>query len=174
MILWGELMRETGYDDSTLFEEFCQGFKITGQATHSNEFLPGLQTALRSVDDLRQNSVWLKRRAIGKCQSSGDPQMDQIIWENGWICGPFSEQEIDAQMGHNMWLAARRFGLQQSSKVRLIDDCLSSGVNSAFSGTNKLTLMGIDALASMILCAMGCASTGKSFNWWAPKESAFR
>lgn len=97
--------------------------------------------------------------------------MDLTVWSKtlkerdcGWICGPFSEAEIDNQLGHPNWLATRRFGLQQPNKVRLIDDCLPSGVNSAFSGTNKLTLMGIDALASLVLCAMDCVSNTKKFN----------
>ena len=162
-------MEETGFDDANLFDEFCKGFKVTGKATHCNEFPHGFQPPLRSVDDLKQNAVWLRKRSIGKCVGSGNREMDCTVWSKtlkerdcGWICGPFTEQEVDAQLGHSHWLATRRFGLQQPNKVRLIDDCLSSGVNSAFTGTNKLTLMGVDALASLVLCVM-ISSGGDSF-----------
>ena len=52
-------MEETGFDDANLFDEFCKGFKVTGKATHCNEFPHGFQPPLRSVDDLKQNAVWL-------------------------------------------------------------------------------------------------------------------
>lgn len=38
LLLWKELLDETSYDDAGLFDEFWQGFKVTGPATHSNEF----------------------------------------------------------------------------------------------------------------------------------------
>ncbi|CAK9102393.1 Uncharacterized protein SCF082_LOCUS47864 [Durusdinium trenchii] len=171
LLLWKELLEETSFDDPNLFDEFCKGFKVTGKATHCDEFPHGFQPPLRSVEDLKQNSVWLKKRSIGKCKSSGNLEMDRTVWSKtlkerdcGWICGPFTEQEVDAQLGHSQWLATRRFGLQQPNKVRLIDNCLSSGVNSAFSGTNKLTLLGVDALASLVLCVMNCVSSSTRFN----------
>ena len=38
----------------------------------------------------------------------------------------------------------------------MIDDCLSSGLNSAYSSANKLRLMAVDALVSLFLCMSGC------------------
>ena len=51
-------------------------------------------------------------------------------------------------------IAARRFSIAQKDKVRMIDDCLSSGLNSAFSTSNKLQLMDVDVLVAMVMCAM--------------------
>ena len=59
-------------------------------------------------------------------------------------------------------ICTRRFPLQQPTKIRLIDDGLESGLNSAYSCYNKLTLMDMDAvvaLANLVLQAFaskGC------------------
>ena len=47
------------------------------------------------------------------------------------------------------WICTRRFPLKQSTKVRLIDDGLESGLNSAFSCYNKLSLMDMDAVVAL-------------------------
>lgn len=36
----------------------------------------------------------------------------------------------------------------------MIDDCLASGLNSAFSSSNTLQLMDIDVLVAMVMCAL--------------------
>lgn len=172
ILLWKELADLTGFDDPTLFDEYTKGFSVTGPSVHSPQFPHGIHLAQRSMEDLKLNAVWLKRRAIGRCVSSGDRQMDEEVWEktmaeqqNGWISGPYTEAEVDKMEGGKAWLATRRFGLQQPKKVRLIDDCLASGLNSAFAGTNKLTLMGVDALTSLVLCISKHVALGKGFSF---------
>ena len=54
-------------------------------------------------------------------------------------------------MGSERWLATRRFPLEQREKVRLIDDALRSGLNSAFRTSNKLTLFDGDTLVAMVV-----------------------
>ena len=54
----------------------------------------------------------------------------------------------------------RRFPLQQKDKARLTDNCLSSGLNSAFSSANKLRLMAVDTLVSLFLCISRCRVNG--------------
>ena len=162
LLVWKQLMDMTGYDDPLLFEEVCKGFKLTGVANRSNEFPMAYQAATLSEQQLRTSAQWLRKSTIGKCRPSHDPALDETTWEQtlqerdkGWLRGPFSEDQICAMLGGSQqWLATRRFPLQQKDKVRMIDDCLDSGLNSAFSSTNKLVLLDVDALAAMILCAM--------------------
>ena len=54
----------------------------------------------------------------------------------------------------------RRFPLQQKDKARLTDNCLSSGLNSAFSSANKLRLMAVATLVSLFLCISRCRVNG--------------
>ena len=65
----------------------------------------------------------------------------------GWLAGPYySEEEISRLVQTDNWICTRRFPLQQPNKVRLIDDGLDSGLNSAFSSYNKLKLMDMDSV----------------------------
>ena len=46
----------------------------------------------------------------------------------------------------------------QNEKVRVIDDCLQSGVNTAYTTLNKLRLMDADHYISLILLVFACIS----------------
>ena len=74
--------------------------------------------------------------------------------------GSFTLHQVEAMMGGSEWIATRRFPLEQKDKVRMIDDCLASGLNSAFSSSNKLQLMDVDVLAALVMCAI--KAVGKS------------
>lgn len=58
------------------------------------------------------------------------------------------------------WIVTRRVPLQQKDKMRLIEDCLSSGLNSALSAANKLRLMAVDTLVAFFLCRSGRHAVG--------------
>ena len=77
-----------------------------------------------------------------------------------WLSGPFTQAEVQQLVGHDEWIANRRFPLEQKDKIRLIDDCNVSGLNSAYASTNKLQLLNVDALVALVLCAMKCAAEG--------------
>ena len=75
-LVWKQLMQMTGYDDPSLFDEVCRGFKLTGVASTSNEFPHGFQPGSLSEQQLKTPSQWLRKSAIGKCRASGDPALD--------------------------------------------------------------------------------------------------
>ena len=70
-----------------------------------------------------------------------DDGADQELWsqaiaeaEDGWLEGPFYlEEEVTSKVGTGDWICTRRFPLKQPNKIRLIDDGLESGLNSAYS-----------------------------------------
>ncbi len=101
-----------------------------------------------------QQAVWRRRSTIGKCGSNGDKEVDAESWRQtldevseGWLSGPFySESQVSSLLQTDDWICARRSPLQQPGKIRLIDDGLDSGLNSAFSSFNKLQLMDMDSI----------------------------
>ena len=113
--------------------------------------------AQQSVGQLEAQAVWRRKTSIGKCRSSGDTSADVELWEQslaeaeaGWIDGPFyDESEVSERVQTTDWICTRRFPLQQPTKIRLIDDGLESGLNSAYSCYNKLTLMDMDAVVAL-------------------------
>ena len=141
------------------------GFDLVGQASTSGEFPYLHKPALQSVRELKKKSKWLRAAVIGKCKAFDRKDLDDITWnktveeqDRGWLEGPFTLSQVEAMVDGSEWIATRRFPLEQRDKVRMIDDCLASGLNSAFSSSNKLQLMDVDVLVVMVMCAL------KSFN----------
>jgi hypothetical protein len=73
----------------------------------------------------------------------------------GHLSGPFTEAEIDRKFDKTGWLFNKRFALHQRTpenpKVRVSDDCRRSGLNSAYTTTNKLELLDVDVLACALM-----------------------
>ncbi|CAK9015463.1 Uncharacterized protein (Fragment) [Durusdinium trenchii] len=159
LLLWKELMTLTDFHDKTLFDEVTKGFSLVGQAAFSEQFPHGFVPMQQTPQELRAKSIWLRKTAAAKCTASLKPDLDVQVWNQtleechkGWMRGPFTETRVTAMVGDPYWLATRRFALEQSDKIRLIDDGLASGLNSAFGTSNKLQLLDIDSLVSLLLC----------------------
>ena len=80
--------------------------------------------------------------------------MVQEVWrqtkeevDTGLLEGPFSVEQRTNVLG-GRWTGARRFGIQQSEKIRAIDDFSEFQVNSSFGASNKITLLGIEEVVS--------------------------
>ena len=157
LLMWRELLVETGYPDLEIFDEVTDGIRLVGPACESGAFPSGLTPAQQSVEQLQSQAVWRRRASIGKCRSSGDRDADVELWEqsleevqSGWLDGPFyDEKEVSQLVESESWICTRRFPLKQPNKIRLIDDGLESGLNSAYSCYNKLTLMDMDAVVAI-------------------------
>ena len=71
---------------------------------------------------------------------------------------------MDEKFGKNGWLFNKRFALHQGTpenpKVRVIDDCKRSGLNSAYTTTNKLELLDVDVLACALMAIADAHFTG--------------
>ena len=158
LLLWRELMKQTEFDDPTLFDECVNGFKLVGQAVCSPQFPQHHVSMQQTPEELRSKSIWLRKSNAAKCKSTGRAELDDLVWsqtleerDKGWLKGPYTEKEVDELVGSNRWLATRRFPLEQRDKTRLIDDALASGLNSAYGTSNKLTLFDVDTLVSVVV-----------------------
>ena len=162
ILLWRKLLEEACYEDLEVVDETIEGFSLVGAATVSKSYPLGPAPAQQSVDQLKEPAVWRRRSTIGKCASTGDAMVDSELWTQtmdecaeGWLSGPYySEEEISRLVETDSWICARRFPLQQPNKVRLTDDGLDSGLNSAFSSYNKLKLMDMGSVVSLVNVVM--------------------
>ena len=158
ILLWKHLLEETGFPDLHIVDEVAEGLKLVGSATKSGAFPSGLYPAQQTVEQLSQQSIWRRKSTIGKCRASDDAAADEELWsqslqevEQGWLSGPYaSEKEVSDALQTDNWICTRRFPLRQSNKIRLIDDGLESGLNSAYSSYNKLKLMDMDSVVAMV------------------------
>ncbi|CAE7892922.1 unnamed protein product [Symbiodinium necroappetens] len=164
-LLWEQLLREYDFPDPGLVEEVRQGFELVGPANCSGVFPKSYKPPQQSAGKLMQQSLWRRKNTVSKCRPTGDSDADAELWsqtlqevEQGWIDGPFwEEDEVTSRLGSNEWMCTRRFPIVQGPKVRIIDDCLQSGLNSAYAAYNKLRLMDADAFISLVLLIIKCS-----------------
>ena len=164
-ILWEQLLHENGFPDPGLIEEVRGGFELVGPANCSGVFPRAYKPPQQSVDKLMQQAVWRRKNTLAKCKPTGDSSADAELWqqtvgevEQGWIDGPYwDEQSVTDRLGTDSWICTRRFPIVQGPKVRIIDDCLQSGLNSAYATYNKLRLMDADAFISLVLLIVKCS-----------------
>ncbi|CAE7698871.1 unnamed protein product [Symbiodinium sp. CCMP2592] len=164
-ILWEQLLRESHFPDLGLVDEVRGGFELVGPANCSGAFPMAYKPPQQSVEKLMQQAVWRRKNTISKCKPTGDTAADDELWsqtlgevEQGWIDGPYwAESEVSERLGSAEWMCTRRFPIVQGPKVRIIDDCLQSGLNSAYAAYNKLRLMDADAFISLVLLLIRCS-----------------
>ena len=79
--------------------------------------------------------------------------------EKGWLVGPLSWAEVERRLSCD-WVPVRRFGIQQSGKLCVIDDFFENATNknSAFAAQKKIDLKTLEHVA-------WCAITLAEFLW---------
>ena len=105
---------------------------LTGEVPMTGLFEASFKPAERTLESLTEAAGTSNVAIFDSARSSGSPELDaevcrktQVELEEGWITGPYNLGELEVGAVLN-----RRFGLQQASKVRLIDNFSGSGVNS--------------------------------------------
>ena len=118
-------------------------------------------------------------------------KFDQELWDASVsdvtkhrMCGPFwSEDEVAQHLGTRQFVVSRRFGVQQSDKLRPCDDFTRSFVNNGIFANRKLSLSGLDSFFSLAYALFGVPSepvdsaehsrSGLKF-WRRDHEGAYR
>lgn len=65
LLVWKELMAQTGFDDPSLFDEPVSGFNLVGQAKSSPQFPKGF-VMQQTPDELRRKAIWLRKANVVK------------------------------------------------------------------------------------------------------------
>ena len=154
--LLDRLIKDSGHEDHTLVEDLTTGFDLTGALPHSGVFSQKFRPASMTCDDLRKVSEISKSVIIESLQSSGDPGLDQDLFEattkevaKGFLEGPVSPSSLPP--GSTL---TKRFPVKQKNKVRPIDDYKASLVNFAVTQNEGVTIHTIDHIAAMTACWM--------------------
>ena len=157
--LFKKLLDLTGYPDSEqLCSEISGGFDLVGKASKSHVLPKRFRPASISVAELKSTAVWNRKNIASNAKLTGEDDLDRQLWDETinevnkkWLRGPFNEQQITHELATDKWICIRRFALQQSDKVRIIDDCREPKMNTALSTPEKLELMGVDNLVNSAL-----------------------
>jgi ribonuclease HI len=155
LVLLDCMLRECGYTDPEIAFDIAKGFDLVGLSPKSGALPDAFQPAQLSEADLLCQAPAANKSIFFSTKSCGNPDIDAELWrktcqekEAGWLQGPVPFQEIvsDGRL-------TRRFPVQQSGKVRRVDNFSESQINDAVTLQNRVTVDGTDTVAAM------CAET---------------
>ena len=117
----------------------------------SNVFKPRAKRPSMAMQTLRKLAKGLNAATLRNMEVRQEESLEQATWaktveeeKRGWIW--FDNGDLNEQTK----FVGRRFGLKQSEKTRVIDDCSCCGLNWTVGLPEKLHLQSIDILASMM------------------------
>ena len=138
-----------------LAKDLAAGCRITGDVGVTGIFPPRESPATMSKEELWAIALCSRAALIAGMRSSGDSGLDREIYEAtiaevkaGRAMGPFTAEEVSRRLGPR-WTAARRFGVVQNNKVRVVDDFSEYFVNSTVSTHERAAGGGIDVIVSL-------------------------
>ena len=130
LLLFKEILMDLNYPDKTLIDEICQGFNLSGWLPKSTVFPPSLKRPAHSMDSVRNMAKGLNKSICKQVAGNTDAELAREVWDltleelsKGWA-------RLDDECQGDQRILAKRFGLRQGSKVRLVDDCSIGGFNS--------------------------------------------
>ena len=156
--LMRHIIESEGYDDRALADDLASGFSLVGEVPQSHVLPKKLLPATLSRQDLENNSKRSNDALRYMTRSCGDSELDQKLWdktlletERGWMRGPLNWEELGC--GATL---SRRFPLEQSGKVRPIDDLSQSQINSTVTCYEQATVDGPDVISAFCTFLMRC------------------
>ena len=148
LLLWKEILHELNYSDCSVVDDICKGFPLTGWAKKTDVFESCVRKPEHSLEQLKKKSKGLNAAVLGSLAKGDWTEVDGKVWsdtqdelDKGWLALPADVP---------FFFVAKRFGLVQKEKIRMIDDFSVCGINSAYGLTEKLRVQAVDELASFL------------------------
>ena len=148
LLLFKEMLAAYDYPDKSLVDDIAKGFPLSGWLPKSHVFPVGLKRPAQSVEAALKVAKGINRGICKQVATNTDHDLSSEVWgqtleelRNRWT---WMDEECDP----SKHLIAKRFGLRQGEKVRLIDDCTIGGFNSTCGVSERLRVHAIDEMAS--------------------------
>ena len=158
LLLLKEVLEDLQYPDRELVNEIANGFTLHGWMTESNVFPKETKRPEYDIELVKSMAKGLNHAILKQVQMPADDELSAATWqstldeiEKQWVWRDVTSEYDDV-------ILAKRFGLQQKSKVRVIDDCTVGGYNKAYGTKEKLRVHAIDQLAAYL--SWLCTSLG--------------
>ena len=160
LLVLDEILRSLDYPDKTLVQDIAKGFPLSGWMPRSNVFPAGTRRPSFNVDTLKRLALGLNKATLKSLQQRQDEELEKGAWEEtqkeisqGWLW-----EASDANL--TACTIAKRFGIKQGPKIRVIDDCSCCGLNGSVGLREKFGLHSVDQLASMIAHSFNISPAG--------------
>ena len=160
LVLLQEILQSLGYPDESLVKDIAEGFRLTGWLEPSGIFPGDVKRPQYDVRTLKLLAKGLNHHIVKQLQTQKD---EEDIADSTWQ-STLEEVEkgyiwFDENCDFTAVALAKRFGLRQRDKVRMIDDCSVGGINKALGTVEKYRIHAIDEFAAY---AAWCLDAGQS------------
>ena len=159
VLLMREMLADIQYEDIKAVDLLVEGSSLAGEISKIPVWSDKFKPAMSTVQQLEQRAPGMNQYIVASVVSSGSAELDEAVWnetqielEKRWIDGPWDPSSLPSGA-----VISRRFGLQQSSKVRVIDDFSCSGVNDTCQTHSKPELHAIDCFCGLVKKWFSCA-----------------
>ena len=150
LLLLKEILNELQYADTSLVDDILNGFPLTGWLRKSNVFPHRVRRPEYDLDTLKLLARGLNHSVKSQVSAMEVNEVTRSAWETtkeeidkGWLWVD-DDQSMDGKV------VAKRFGLVQKSKTRVIDDFSICGLNAACGLKEKFRIHAIDELAAYL------------------------
>ena len=165
LLLWAEILESLEYPDVELVRHIAEGFKISGWLAESNVFPKETKRPEYDLDTVKKMAVGLNKAIVQQTLNQTRDDTVDATWsatldelERGWVF-------LDSVNNIDLHLVARRFGLRQKEKIRVIDDCTIGGFNRTTGSREKLKLHSVDELSAYISWTMSNIKGFSTEDW---------
>ena len=166
LVLFEKLLQRYEYADMEVVNFMKQGVDLVGEHPVSPIFPQQMIKSVTTPQLLLKSAVWRNQSMASSPIHGDEPELASKLWEvtnseveRGFLRGPYDDlDQVRSVTGCRDIVVNRRFLLIQgeAGKPRAIDDCKTSGLNSAYTQNNKLVLQDLDAYVAL------CAFVGSS------------
>ena len=150
LLLLKEILNDLQYPDTSLVDDILNGFPITGWLPKSNVFPHRVRHPVYDLETLKLLAKGLNHSVKAQVSAMGINDVTRSAWEatkeeieKGWLW-------VDTDRSMDGKVVAKRFGLVQKNKTRVIDDFSICGLNAACGLKEKFRIHAIDELAAYL------------------------
>ena len=162
ILLWEAMLNAVEYPDMGVVKEFTRGTDLVGEVEKTGLWPAKFQPAVIGVDELCSIAAMERGALSEQFKGCTDSELTRQVWtktleevSSGALVGPIPLGDIAQDTP-----LSRRFGIQQGSKVRCIDDYSRSSVNSAVQSCESPKPHTLDVFAGMCIEVMSEAACG--------------
>eukprot|EP00973_Karenia_brevis_P046887 6505807-Karenia_brevis.AAC.1 len=141
------MLLDIDYDDMGVIDLLTQGVRVVGCLPRTGIWQPSDKAPTCSLKTVWANAAEAQRKML---EPRPADSFSEEVWtitqeelSKGLLAGPYSREELAKILGPS-WVGARRFGIKQGDKVRVIDDFSEFLVNSAFGSEEKVSIPSLD------------------------------
>ena len=150
LLLLKEVLTSLNYPDTTLVDEISAGFTLHGWMQESNVFPKDLKRPEYSLDMVKNMAKGLNQMIFSQVNATSNDELAKATWDS--TVDEIEKQWVwrDVTSDISKVILAKRFGLQQKNKIRVIDDCSLGGYNKTYGTKEKLRVHAVDQIAAYL------------------------